>query len=50
VSLDPEIAKQWYHPIHGSHFGFARDISKKFGVDEGNLCRVSRGINKQTCG
>ncbi len=49
-SKDPELAKTWYHPVHGKFFGFARDISKNFGVDEGNLCRVSRLITKQTRG
>lgn len=49
-SKDPEIAKKWYHPIHGEFFGFARDVSKNFNVDEGNLCRVSRSITKQTRG
>jgi len=49
-SKDPEIAKTWYHPVHGTFFGHARDVSKKFGIDEGNLCRVSRGITKQSYG
>jgi len=49
-SSDPEKAKKWYHPVHGSFFGYARDVSKAFGVDEGNLHRVSRGKTKQTRG
>ena len=49
-SKEPEVAKAWYHSKEGKHFGFARDISKKFNVDEGNLYRVSRGKAKHTCG
>lgn len=49
-SADPEVQKYWYHPLHEPLFGYARDVSKKYGVDEGNLCRVSRGLAKQTRG
>lgn len=51
VSTDPEIARWFYHPIHPPFFGFARNLVKQYPeVDEGNLCRVSRGLAKQTRG
>lgn len=49
-SEEPEQPRMWYHPEHGEYYGYARDVSKRFGVDEGNLHRVSRGKAKQTRG
>lgn len=49
-SKEPEVAKPWYHSAHGERFGYSRDISKEFGIDEGNLYRVSRGKANHTCG
>jgi hypothetical protein len=50
-SLDPEIPRWFYHPTHGKFYGFARDLVREYPeVDEGNLCRVSRGLAKQTRG
>lgn len=50
-SKDPEQKKWWYHKEHNKVFGYARDLKKQHkDVDEGNACRVSRGINKHTMG
>lgn len=51
ASKDPEIERWWYHPNHGSFFGFSRNLKKQYPiVDEGNATRVSRGITQHTCG
>ncbi len=49
-SKNPEMPRTWYHPLEGEYYGYARDVSKDFEVDEGNLHRVSMGKAKQTRG
>jgi len=41
------IRVKWQHPVHGTHFGSASEIGRKFKLDVSNLNRVRLGEQRQ---